>query len=147
MTTDGGLRPMFHNKLREGAHWQAVETGAITLGIPDSNYCIEGDEGWVEFKKTSGWSLGFRPGQVPWHMTRWRRGGRSFIAIRRSHDGGPRKGAPVDELWLCGGRYSLMLEQHGLKCPDINWDGVWSGGPERWDWAAVRRRLAPTRAT
>lgn len=138
---DGGLRNLFHIHLKSGAHWQAVETGGTGLGIPDSNYCIDGVEGWVEMKRTNAWSVGVRPEQNSWHRTRTARGGRTFFAVRRCHDGGPRKGDAVDELWLCHGRWSLALMVGGLQHPEIKWLGVWSGGPARWDWQAVRHIL------
>lgn len=138
---DGGLRTIFHNQLRVGFHWQAVETGGTGLGIPDSNFCCDGVEGWVEFKRTTAWSVGMRPEQIGWHRTRHERGGRTFIAIRREHDGGARKGGPVDELWLCRGQYASVLGREGLQAQDIMWLGVWSGGVARWDWEAVRGYL------
>lgn len=138
---DGGLRSLFHHHLRVGSHWQAVETGGTGLGIPDSNYCIDGVEGWVEFKQTSAWSVSVRPEQNSWHRTRTARGGRTFFAVRRQHDGGPRKGVAVDELWMCLGKYSSHLMVEGLQAPDIFWLGLWSGGPARWDWDRVRQIL------
>lgn len=141
---DGGLRSLFHDKLRENAHWQAIETGGVALGVPDSNYCmgsVNGREGWVEFKLTSSWAVGLTPEQVSWHKTRYRRGGRTFIAVRRQHSGGPRKGQAVDELWLCRGCWVKELRDGGLKNNEIIWLGVWGGGPAAWDWAAVRAWL------
>lgn len=143
---DGGLRGLFHHHLRVGAHFQAVETGGTGLGIPDSNVCFlmpdgSGRECWIEFKTTDAWSVGVRTEQNAWHRTRCMRGGRTFFAVRRQHEGGPRKGPAVDELWLCGGRYSSQLMTGGLKDPSIIWDGVWSGGPARWDWSAVHAAL------
>lgn len=143
MSVDGGLRPLFREKLKVGAHWQTIETGDVSLGVPDSNYCIGGDEGWVEYKQTDAWAVGIRKEQSAWLLTRHMRGGRAFVAVRRRHDGGPRKGPAVDELWLCQGQYAGLLKDYGLQCEEINWCGVWSGGPAHWDWAAVRRWLAP----
>lgn len=141
MSIDGGLRGIFHDHLRTGAHWQAVETGGTGRGIPDSNYCIDGVEGWVEFKHTSAWSVGVRTEQNSWHRTRTARGGRTFFAVRRRHLGGKIRGLPVDELWMCAGKYSTQLMNEGLRCPDICWLGVWSGGPSRWNWDTVRQIL------
>lgn len=142
MSIDGGLRSLFHTHLKSGAHWQAIETGGTGLGIPDSNYCIDSKEGWVEFKQTDSWSVGMRPEQCSWLRTRRARGGVAWIAVRRKHDGGPRKGAAVDELWLCDGEWAQILSDHGLKHPDILWAGVWSGGPARWQWGEVGAILA-----
>lgn len=122
-----------------------METGGTGLGIPDSNFCCDGVEGWVEFKRTTAWAVGLRPEQIGWHRARMARGGRSFIAIRRHHDGGPVKGEPVDELWLCRGGYASTLARFGMADTSIMWEGVWSGGPGRWDWDQVRAALlAPT---
>lgn len=141
MSIDGGLRALFHTRLKNNSHFQSIETGGTGLGIPDTNYCISGVEGWIEYKATSAWSVGVRPEQNSWHRTRTARGGRTFFAVRRQHDGGPRKGDAVDELWLCHGRWSWALMAGGLQHPEIKWLGVWSGGPARWDWDAVRQIL------
>lgn len=143
MPADAGLRPLFHDRLRRGIHWQAVETGGTGLGIPDSNFCgRDTGEGWVEHKQTEAWSVGLSAEQVGWHKKRILRGGRVFLAVRRHHAGGPRRGPPVDELWLCSGWWSGHIAREGLRCPDVTWLGVWSGGPARWDWEAVREALA-----
>lgn len=140
---DGGLRSTFHDKLRRGIHWQAIETGGTGKGIPDSNFCgADVGEGWVEMKLTDAWSVGLEAEQVAWLKKRILVGGRTFVAVRRQHDGGPRKGSPVDELWLCSGIWAGELKSGGLKHPDVIWLGVWSGGPARWDWDAVRELLA-----
>lgn len=141
MSIDGGLRPLFHDRLRAGFHWQAVESGGTASGIPDTNFCCDGIEGWVEMKQTSAWAVGLTAEQASWHRTRRERGGRTFVAVRRHHSGGPRLGVPVDELWLCSGRWAGLLRSSGLRCTDIVWLGVWSGGPARWDWDAVRAAL------
>lgn len=138
---DGGLRGIFHDRLRVGIHWQAIETGEVVMGVPDSNFCCDGVEGWVEYKQTDAWAVGIRPEQGAWLSTRHMRGGRTFVAVRRWHDGGPRKGAAVDELWLCSGQYARTLRHEGLQSNSVVWLGVWSGGPARWDWDAVRRHL------
>ena len=139
---DGGLRPLFHDKLRRGVHWQAIETGGTGQGIPDSNACIAGGiELWVEFKWTEAWAVGLTAEQSSWHQTRYMRGGRTFIAIRRQNEGGPRRGAAVDELWLAEGRLAPLLREGGLRAEGVDFLGVWPGGPARWDWDAVRNHL------
>lgn len=138
---DGGLRKIFHDRLRAGFHWQAIESGLTGLGIPDSNFCCGGVEGWVEMKATSGWAVEFRLEQPSWHRTRIARGGRTFVAVRRAHGGGVRRGDPVDQLWLCRGVWAQTLSREGLRCPEIVWEGVWSGGPARWGWDEVRAAL------
>jgi len=111
---DGGLRKLFHTKLPH-FHFQAIETGGTGRGIPDSNYCYKGIEGWIEFKVTDGWLCDLRPEQVAWHLKRHRAGGRTWIATRRKHAGGPRKGDPVDELWIAPGKLAKDLQEKGLK--------------------------------
>lgn len=139
MATDGGLRPLFHDRLRSGIMWQAIETGGTGRGIPDSYFCGQGVGcGWVEMKQTAAWNVGLSPEQVSWAKTNILRGGRVFLAVRRRHEGGPRKGDPVDELWLCSGWWNSHVAREGLRCPDVTWLGVWGGGPARWDWSAVR---------
>lgn len=140
MSIDGNLRPIFRDKLRDGFHWQSIETGGTGRGIPDSNFCCDGVEGWVEFKSTEAWSVDLSPEQCGWHLSRQRHGGRTFVAVRRRHEGGPRKGEGVDELWLYSGKWVRELLTNGLKCT-VRPVGVWSGGPARWRWEEIRLGL------
>lgn len=137
---DDGLRKLFHTNLRR-FHWQAIESGLTGGGIPDSNFCINGIEGWVEHKATSGNKIKFdKEGfQVAWHLRRYRSGGRTFIAIRQRHDGGPRLGAAIDRLWLYQGWRAKELFVLGL-CT-IRPIGTWDGGPTRWNWEQVAKAL------
>lgn len=129
---DGELRQIFSQSLR-AAQWTPVETGATAAGVPDAEYCFPGGrQGWVEFKRTSGWAVKVRPLQVGWHDRRWRMGGLSFIAVRRLNKG-------ADELYLVGSRYAALLQGAGLtSTPHIIHA---TGGPRRWDWALVERVL------
>lgn len=156
MSSDDGLRPLFHANV--AADWQAIETGMVGRGIPDSNFCLKaphrGVEGWLECKWTDGWSVTLRPEQVAWLTRRARAGGRVFVAVRRHHAGGPRRGPPADELWLLGGGSAVELLRDGLRpfltlpalatstAPRGALLGRWSGGPRAWDWAAVARLMA-----
>jgi hypothetical protein len=142
---DGGLRGLFRERIPE-AHWQSIETGLTGRGVPDSNYCIpawgpagerHAKEGWIEFKKCTSRKIGLRPEQVAWISRRARVGGRVLVAVRLQHDGGPRKGDPVDELWLLEGGGVLDMAQRGLVE-----NAVWvlhrsGGGPAAWDWGRV----------
>lgn len=140
MAIDGGLRSIFRTKLTVGWHWQSIETGGTGLGVPDSNYCSNGIEGWIEYKQTEGWTVDLRPEQVSWITTRVLRGGQVFIAVRRKNQGGPRRGAPVDELWLWPGRLARELRENGLKTGETPiYFGI--GGPARWDWKEIERIL------
>src|SRR5512139_2630800 len=103
---DGGLRRLFHQRLKAGCQWTAIETGAVAGGVPDSEFCFEGGaQGWLEFKVTKHWAVTFRPGQVPWISRRARLGGNVFVAVQRA--GG--------ELWLTHGSHIVDLAEGGLK--------------------------------
>jgi hypothetical protein len=141
---DGGLRKEFHERLATGFHWQAIETGGTGKGIPDSNFCsVGGGDRWIEFKKTEGWAVDLGPEQIGWHRARARYGGRTYVAVRRRHTGGPRKGAPVDELWLAHGGAAAQLKAEGLKELEDKpyFVGRWHGGPSAWDWDAIAKAL------
>lgn len=132
MSSDGGLRLIFRQKL-PAAHWTPIETGATAAGVPDVNFCFSGGiEGWIEFKKTTGWSVGLRPAQVGWLLRRTRLGGRAFVAVRQLRAG-------QDWLWLLQGSDSRSLKDGGLK--RVTPLGVWSGGPAKWSWETVQRLL------
>lgn len=140
-TIDGGLRPLFRRNLPD-MDWQSIEVGSIGSGVPDSNYCCDGVEGWVEFKKTTGWVVELRKEQAAWIDRRCRHGGRVCIAVRQ-------RGGSRDNLWLLSGRLALLwravgLPRHWPLCPSIERDGVLTvqnGGPARWDWTAIRTAL------
>ena len=49
-------------------------------GVPDVNYCLRGQEGWIEFKwikKKKGADI--RPAQIAWFRNRVEAGGRCFL--------------------------------------------------------------------
>lgn len=134
---DDGLRKLFHTHLR-GFHWQAIESGLTGGGIPDSNFCVDGIEGWIEHKATSTNKVPIAADQVGWHLRRARAGGRTFIAVRQRHSGGPRLGAPVDRLYLFPGASAKEVLLTGLANRPL---GRWEGGPTRWDWGKVGQIL------
>lgn len=140
MIIDGNLRSIFREKL-PAFHWTTIETGGTTLGIPDSNYCLRGVEGWVEYKATDGWAVELRPEQQGWLSRRGRAGGRAHVAVRRWHSGGPRKGPAVDELWMLWGWASQDIRKHGLDQDQPYFRGMWTGGPASWCWDSVARHL------
>jgi len=117
----------------------SIETGGTGRGVPDSEFCCDGVERWIEFKQTDGWTCPLLPEQVAFHVARAARGGVSFVATRRWHDGGPRRGPAVDELWLHPGAEALALKSTGLR--GVEPLGRWSGGPSGWDWDEVRALL------
>lgn len=121
-------------------HWQAIELGVLGSGVPDDNYCLDGTEGWLEYKATETYAVGLEPEQVGWIDRRMRAGGRVFVVTRRAHDGGPQKGPPCDELWVHEGWDAKVLRRLGLMAaPPIL---MMEGGPSRWDWGRVRATLA-----
>lgn len=107
-------------------------------GVPDSNYCCEGVEGWIEFKVTAGWTVAMRPEQVGWLMRRSRAGGRCWVAVRRRCPSGPRR-EPADELWLFPGVDALVLQSDGLAAFSraLTPAQRWEGGPAKWDWGRI----------
>ena len=145
MSSDGGLRPLFRDRLKADFHWQSVETGLTGPGTPDSNFGARSVERWIEFKQASDWAPQIKVEQIGWHLHRSAVGGLSFVAIRRTHDGGPRKGPAVDELWLCLGKYIGILDRERMRSPNIKWLGVWSGGPSRWDWSEIGTLLTASK--
>ena len=134
---DGGLRPIFGSHLRH-FDWQSIESGMTGLGIPDSNYFVDGIEGWIEYKLSTSNKVKLRPEQVGWLTQRSRFGGRVFIAVRSRHAWGPRKGGAVDELFLLFGRDAKEVLIRGLAFPPL---ARWTGGQARWDWPDIERRL------
>ena len=122
---DGGLRKLFRAHIP--GHWQSIETGGVGRGVPDSNYCINGVEGWVEYKKTKHWKIGsLKPEQVAWIFRRVREGGRVWLAVRRAED----------ELWLIDGHWIREVAVGGIKSAE-EWVR-WEGGPSKWNWDEVR---------
>jgi len=141
--SDGGLRALFRKHLSD-IFWQAVETGGVGRGVPDSYYCGRridgaGRMGWVEFKATPTTRIKFELGQVAWHDRHARSGGTSFIAVRRQHEGGPRLGPPVDEFYLFASDRVVELDRVGLLAPTPTLHFV--GGVRRWEWSQVGQVL------
>ena len=149
---DDGLRGIFRRHLPD-LMWTTIECGPVSPGVADSNYLASGGaEGWVEHKATDAWAVKFRDYQVPWLERRARLGGRVWVAVRRRHAGGPRRGPAVDELWMVPGGLAGALAREGLAALALglrdthpsNTGGRWHGGPARWDWDAVRAALVGT---
>lgn len=141
--SDGGLRNLFKTHLPD-IFFQPVETGGVGRGVPDSYYAGRrtdgaGRMGWVEFKGTETTRIKFELGQVAWHDRHARSGGTSFIAIRRQHSGGPRRGVAVDELHIYPSDRALELDRLGLLAPAPLI--LLQGGVRRWEWGAVRQLL------
>lgn len=136
MSIDGGLRQLFRQHLPM-FDWCSLESSSTGGGIPDSNFCHEGIEGFVEFKQTQGWAVTLAPVQVGWVARRVRHGGRVWVAVRQRADAGPRRAA-VDALWLIPGRLAREAKELGLRGPAGACAAVQRGGPSKgWDWDAV----------
>lgn len=134
---DGGLRNLFHKHLKKyGVHFQAIETGGTTRGVPDSNGCYNGVEFWVEFKKTSTYRVNLEAEQVAWHLQRSRAKGRVYVAVRRKRSKSKRIIA-CDELWLFLGRDSARLQEGGLNVTSIQPLAIFTGGPVGWPWPRI----------
>jgi hypothetical protein len=131
---DGGLRPLFQKNLSKlGFHCQSIETGGTGRGIPDFNFCKDGIEGWIEFKKTSAWAVSnISPDQIGWVLRRRRAGGGVFLAVRRQRNRSARKKA-VDELWIFDGLDIESVSDEGLKS-HINPLRVWE---DDWNWEEI----------
>lgn len=144
---DGGLRAQIHKHMKEFGDWQAIETGLISGGVPDTNFCLHGVEGWIECKRTNGWTISNMQGnQVGWAERRARNGGRVFVAVRRMAEQGPRT-AQADEFWLLDHRAMrpLLLKARLDNLQPSLVLGRWFGGPNGWDWQAIARLLVSVR--
>lgn len=136
MSVDGGLRKIFREKLPD-IDWVSVETGGTGRGVPDSNGCAQGQEFWAEYKLTGAWSVRLSPEQVGWITRRIRHGGSVFITVRRKTKAGPRKGEPVDELYIYTGSVARELKDLGIrKGPEPL--AKFEGGPSKWNWDQIR---------
>src|SRR6266550_8267427 len=100
MGIDGGLRALFRQHLPQ-FDWCSIESPITGAGIPDSNFCCKGVEGFIEFKQTKGWAVTLTPEQCGWISRRHRCGGRVLVAVRQQAPAGPRRGAR-DSLWVVG---------------------------------------------
>jgi hypothetical protein len=131
-SNDGGLRPEFRKRLPH-YQWTTIEVGAITGGVPDSEFCTPtGVQGWIEFKKTHIFYVHIKPLQVAWLMQRCRYGGNAFIAVRRTPHS--KREQEADELWLMKGNQAEILHDQGLTGVEA-W--VWEGGPNKWNFAEI----------
>lgn len=140
---DGGLRQLFRAHL-PAVFFQSVETGGTGRGIPDTHYIIPpaGISGWIEYKETSTWSVPLDAEQVAWIGRYIRYGGRAFVAVRRRHAGGPRKGPAVDELYLFWGHYAPQIKAEGIRPQKYRHLHRYVGGPSIWPWPEILARLA-----
>lgn len=137
---DGGLRQIFRTKL-PSFDFQSIESHSTGKGTPDTNYCFNGCEGWIEYKKTEANKVrAMKPEQVAWCERRLRHGGRVFFAVRQKR----REVGYEDVLWLIPGAGARDLYLGGLaSLSPEKVAGTWPGGPRAWDWRAISGLLAP----
>ena len=132
MAADAGLRQLFRRKLPD-LDWQPMELGTLGVGVPDSNYCADGIEGWVEFKHTDHWAVRFRPQQPSWISRRVSAGGLVGIAVRQTR-------GSEDWLWMIPGSLVMTVAVTGLRGLEQT-AARWPGGPKKWDWPTIRAGL------
>lgn len=128
LAQDGGLRQLFQTRLPL-VHWQSVETWSTGRGVPDVNYCVDGCEGWIEFKLTSGDWVKVRPEQVAWLEQRTRAGGRCFLMVRRK----------TQQLWIFAGSDARRVMDDGVQSVEPSL--MCEGGPAKWPWANILELL------
>jgi hypothetical protein len=131
MSTDGGLRPMFRQRLR-GFMWVPVETPISGGGVPDHHWAKDGISGWNEYKRAQGYKIKFRPEQIGWHLSYARHGGRSFIIVRHLNN-------VTDDLYIYPGALAGELKLRGLKERSFILHHV--GSPSAWDWEGIAKAL------
>jgi hypothetical protein len=137
MARDGGLRPLFADRIKV-AHWQSVETWSTGQGVPDTNVCVRGIETWIEFKGTATNAVRISTEQIGWIERRIRAGGRVMVIVRYQCTAGPRRVAR-DELFIFRGADVRALAIGGISAAiELDW---WEGGPRAWDWDAVAKIL------
>lgn len=136
---DGGLRGAFRTKFPDFM-WQSIEVGTVGRGVPDSFFLAPGGiAGWIEYKSTLTTKVPLRPEQTAWLSRYERLGGRAFVAVRRRHGGGPRKGDPLDELYVFSAKDVVQLAREGvLLTPCV---ARCEGNIRRWNWEKVRQAL------
>lgn len=133
MNRDGGLRAIYRKHLPR-VHWVSIESPMTHSGIPDTNYCFGGVEGWIENKLVRRSDrVEMQKGQPAWMERRHRAGGRVFIAVRWPKND--------DTLYLLAPQAGrLLLQGTGLVTlpAELSW-GCWHGGPARWDWPRIAK--------
>lgn len=128
MSVDHGLRQIFRARLPH-FDWCTVETGSTEGGVPDSNYCYQGVEGWIEHKRADHWRAKIRANQIGWAERRLDHGGRVFVAVRRAKT----------ELWMYHG--SRLRDLQTTRLDQVPCLGTWSGSQAKWDWVTIVRIL------
>ena len=65
-------------------HWDRIESHAMSPGIPDLGFCVEGYEGLIETKyaKTLNGKPEIRPTQVRWFRNRVKQHGNCWLSLK-----------------------------------------------------------------
>jgi hypothetical protein len=88
------IRKKFLEDLRDlRKDFKRIENN-VSSGTPDVNYCIEGEEGWIELKHAKEWPKRggplklkhFTPEQRLWIHTRQKAGGKAFVLLKVAKD-------------------------------------------------------------
>lgn len=110
-------------KIRD-CHWQRIESGMTSRGIPDVNACRDGVECWLELKVVQGRQVKLRPEQVAWLLLRTTRfHGRAWIVANDYYR---------ERILVWSGRYADKVKQHGIDAPvpvnifpkPVNWEAL-----------------------
>lgn len=135
MKIDGGLRTIFREHL-PNFMWTSIETGGTGRGVPDSHYLAPGGiDGWIEYKKTTAFSVALRPEQIGWILRRNRLKGRTWVAVRQIRKDG-------DHLHLVPGFAVRDLAVEGLRSGAVStYTPSWNGGPNKWLWREISEWL------
>jgi hypothetical protein len=135
--TERSLWVKFRDEMvpRVGGRWERVENGVV-IGMPDTNYCVRGVEGWIELKearmglpgsrtKKQGvfeYNRGLSIEQVNWLLKQESAGGRGFILARvqdtsylwHGRDAAGFNGANIEELGARAAWYGKSFD-----CPRL----------------------------
>lgn len=91
MANETALRKYIAEKIH--GHVSQLESHATAAGVPDTNYCINGTEGWIEMKFTRGnKKFKYRGTQKAWFRDRLKAGTKNLFILWRREDGAPGTG-------------------------------------------------------
>jgi hypothetical protein len=69
-----------------GAHATSIETGEVSLGVFDINFCYQGREGWIELKIADNRAPYIRPSQIQWANRRVAVGGYIMLLMLSKYE-------------------------------------------------------------
>lgn len=116
-----------------GGHASSVESHAMSPGIPDIDFCIDGVSGHIELKVCS--SRGLRQSQVLWFRKRLKAGGSPWILV-----------FSTEKVYLIAGEHYhhvlTMDKKERLKWETIAMK-IWAGLPTPQDLAIGLKTKLP----